>query len=70
MQHGTEIGDDIQERYAQLIGDKKMQRLRDLLKELHFKKRIYSSAPIVNCSRSIFFSNFPEALRGNSSVNL
>ena len=39
MQHGTEIGDDIQERYAELIGNKKMQRLRDLLEELHFKIR-------------------------------
>ncbi len=39
MQHGTEIGDDIQNRYAKLIGDKKMQRLRALLEELHFKIR-------------------------------
>ena len=39
IQLGTEIGDDIQERYAELIGNKKMQRLRDLLEELHFRIR-------------------------------
>ena len=34
---GTEIGDEIQQKYASLIGEKKMQRLRDLLEELHCK---------------------------------
>lgn len=34
---GTEIGDEIQQKYASLIGDKKMRRLRDLLEELHYK---------------------------------
>lgn len=34
---GTEIGDEIQQKYASLIGEKKMQRLRDLLEELHYK---------------------------------
>ncbi len=39
IQLGTETGDSIQQRYAGLIGAKKMQRLRDLLEELHYKIR-------------------------------
>lgn len=39
IQLGTEIGDSIQQGYADLIGAKKMQRLRDLLEELHYKIR-------------------------------
>ncbi len=36
---GTEIGDLIQQGYAELIGEEKMQNLRDLLEELHYKIR-------------------------------
>ena len=39
IQQGTEIGDAIQQGYADLIGEKKMQRLRELLEELHYKSR-------------------------------
>lgn len=39
IKQGTEIGDSIQQGYADLIGDKKMKKLRDLLEELHYKIR-------------------------------
>ncbi len=39
IQQGTEIGDAIQQGYADLIGEKKMQYLRELLEELQYKIR-------------------------------
>ncbi len=34
---GTDIGENIQARYARLIGEKKMAQLRELLEELHHR---------------------------------
>lgn len=35
IKEGTEIGEEIQRKYASLIGENKLRRLRDLLEELH-----------------------------------
>ncbi len=37
IKEGTEIGEEIQRKYASMIGENKMRRLRDLLEELHHK---------------------------------
>ncbi len=35
MKAGTRVGTSVQQEYAALIGEKKMQRLHDLLDELY-----------------------------------
>ena len=39
MRAGTRVGESIQQEYANIIGEKKMERLRELLDELYEKIR-------------------------------
>jgi len=43
MKSGTKVGTSIHQRYTDIIGEKKMERLRDLLDELYEKIRVAES---------------------------
>lgn len=43
MKSGTRVGDSIHQRYTEILGERKMERLRGLLGELHTKIRVLES---------------------------